>query len=58
MSIETQVAKIEKHIDVINSELGELRDKVAEVRGELKWISYIIIGTFLASIIQLILDIM
>ncbi|KKM67098.1 hypothetical protein LCGC14_1474580 [marine sediment metagenome] len=46
--------KVEKHIEIINSEMGELRDKVAEIRGELKWISKIIVATFLASVVQLI----
>ena len=48
--------KVEEHIETINGELGDLFEAVAGIRGELKWISIIIIGTFLATITQLVLD--
>ncbi len=45
--MEKRLANIEKHVEVLNRELGE-------IVGELKWIRYIIIGTFLAAAIDLI----
>ncbi len=56
MDIEARVEKIQKHVEKMNDEFGDLVEKVAEIRGELKWVSYIIIGTFLASIIQILLN--
>ncbi len=56
MDIEARVEAIQKHVEKMNDEFGELVEKVAEIRGELKWVSYIIIGTFLASIIQILLN--
>lgn len=45
--MEKRIAAIEKHIKILNREMGE-------VLGELKWIRYIIMGTFLAAVIDLI----
>ncbi len=59
--MEKQLATIEKHIRVINDELGSLDSRqrdtnssVDNILGQLKWISYIIMGTFLAAVIDLI----
>lgn len=56
MDIEKRVEAIQKHVEKMNDELGDLFEAVAEIRGELKWIRYIIIGTFLAALIQIILN--
>lgn len=45
--MEERIKSIEEHIVIINREIGE-------VFGELKWIRFIIIGTFLAAAIDLI----
>ncbi|KKL87928.1 hypothetical protein LCGC14_1929780 [marine sediment metagenome] len=59
--MEERIKSIEKHVKVINDEMGSLDNRQRETKssvdnilGQLKWISYIIIGTFLAAVIDLI----
>ncbi|KKM95319.1 hypothetical protein LCGC14_1189370 [marine sediment metagenome] len=50
-----KVAIINEELGGVEKLLGETRDHVSGINGELKWIRYVIIGTFLAAITDLLL---
>ncbi len=49
------LAEIRKHVDVINTELGEVCEKVAVIEGELKWIRWLLMGVLASAIGQFFL---
>lgn len=46
------LAEIRRRVEVINDELGETQKSVAEIRGELRWIRWLLMGALGAMIGQ------
>lgn len=52
---ENELKEIAKHVKILNEEVGNLKINIEKLRTDIKWIMRIMIGIFVAVIVNTIL---
>jgi len=53
----TELKSIAKHVSILNEEVGNLKISVTAIRTDIKWIMRLMIGIFIALIVNILYNI-